>query len=83
MLKNNIQSGVQSVNTSKLLGILNQRDSDFVPKRVERVTDKFSLVPKKNSSSTFQKGYDWEDQGSNFKTVSASFVAGTETRRAS
>lgn len=71
------------MNTSKLLGILNQRDSDIVPKRVERVTDKFSLVPEKNSSSTFQNGYDWKDQRSNFKTVSASFVAEAEICRAS
>lgn len=68
------------MNASKLLGILNQRDPDIVPKRV---TDKFSLVPEKNSSSTFQNGYDWKDQRSNFKTVSASFVAEAEMCRAS
>lgn len=82
-MKNNIHSGTRSVSASKLLGILNQRDPDIVPKRVERVTDKFSLVSEKNSSSTFQNRYDWKDQRSNFKTISASFVAEAEICRAS
>ena len=40
--------------------MLNQRDPVVVPKRVERRTDKFYLVPEKNNSSTFEKGSEWE-----------------------